>query len=72
MVGFVDNTTGQTNDFEDNKVTPGELIEQMTTDAQIWSDLLQISSGLLELDKCLYHLIYYVFLEDGTPVISSK
>eukprot|EP00957_Ditylum_brightwellii_P005071 385453-Ditylum_brightwellii.AAC.1 len=72
MVGFVDDTTGQTNNFENNNATLKELIEQMTKDAQIWSDLLWISGGLLELDKCLYHLINYVFLEDSTPVMSSK
>eukprot|EP00957_Ditylum_brightwellii_P191667 14591821-Ditylum_brightwellii.AAC.1 len=72
MVGFVDNTAGQTNNFKKNNVTPEALIYQMTKDMQIWSDLLWISGGLLELDKCLYHLIYYVFLEDGTLVMSSK
>eukprot|EP00957_Ditylum_brightwellii_P097944 7459768-Ditylum_brightwellii.AAC.1 len=44
----------------------------MTRDAQIWSDLLWISDRLLELDKWSYHLIYYVFLEDRTPVMSSN
>eukprot|EP00957_Ditylum_brightwellii_P181163 13799525-Ditylum_brightwellii.AAC.1 len=72
MVGFVDDTTGQTNGFENSNVTPEELIEQMTKDEQIWSDLLWISGGLLELDNCLYHLIYYMFLESGTPVMSLK
>eukprot|EP00957_Ditylum_brightwellii_P208744 15358761-Ditylum_brightwellii.AAC.1 len=70
MVSFVDDTVGQTNDFENNNVTPKELIKQMARDAQIWSDLLWISDGLLKLDKCSYHLIHYVFLEDGTPVMS--
>eukprot|EP00957_Ditylum_brightwellii_P061416 4661844-Ditylum_brightwellii.AAC.1 len=51
MVGFVDNTTGQTNNFEKNNVTPEELIKKMTKDVQIWSNLLWISGGLLDLDK---------------------
>eukprot|EP00957_Ditylum_brightwellii_P074621 5670506-Ditylum_brightwellii.AAC.1 len=72
MVGFVDDTTGQTNNFDNSNATPEELIDQMTKDTQIWSDLLWITGGLLKLDKCLYHLIYYVFLEDSTPVILSK
>eukprot|EP00957_Ditylum_brightwellii_P022892 1728251-Ditylum_brightwellii.AAC.1 len=72
MVGFVDDTTGQRNNFENNNVTPEGLIKKMTRDAQIWSDLLWISGRLLKLDKCSYHLIYYVILEDRTPVIPSK
>eukprot|EP00957_Ditylum_brightwellii_P207150 15351704-Ditylum_brightwellii.AAC.1 len=35
MVGFIDGTTGQANNFQDNKVTPEKLIEQMQNDAQI-------------------------------------
>eukprot|EP00957_Ditylum_brightwellii_P010033 757266-Ditylum_brightwellii.AAC.1 len=72
MVGFVDDTTGQTHTFESNGVAPERLIEQMQHDAQLWSDLLWISGGLLELDKCSYHLVYYVFLDDGTPVMALK
>eukprot|EP00957_Ditylum_brightwellii_P075444 5733820-Ditylum_brightwellii.AAC.1 len=72
MVGFVDDTTGQTNIFESNDVTLDMLIVQMQHDAQLWSDLLWISGRLLELDKCSYHLIYVVLLEDGTPVMATK
>eukprot|EP00957_Ditylum_brightwellii_P174606 13294216-Ditylum_brightwellii.AAC.1 len=67
MVGFVDDTTGQANKFEDNNVTPEQLIDQIQRDAQLWSELLWLSGGLLELEKCSYHCIYYLFLEDGTP-----
>eukprot|EP00957_Ditylum_brightwellii_P035448 2687764-Ditylum_brightwellii.AAC.1 len=72
MEGFVNDTTGETNIFESNDVAPEKLIEQMQHDAQLWSDLLWISGGLLELDKCSYHLVYYVFLDNGTPVMALK
>eukprot|EP00957_Ditylum_brightwellii_P127999 9761418-Ditylum_brightwellii.AAC.2 len=71
MVGFVDDSTGQTNNLFDNQATPEELIKLSQQDAQLWSDLLWLSGGLLELDKCSYHLIYYTFLNDGTPVMVS-
>eukprot|EP00957_Ditylum_brightwellii_P205927 15346031-Ditylum_brightwellii.AAC.1 len=47
MVGFVGNTTGQTNKFEDNTVNPEQLIDQIQHDAQLWSELLWLSEGLL-------------------------
>eukprot|EP00957_Ditylum_brightwellii_P055737 4223304-Ditylum_brightwellii.AAC.1 len=43
----------------------------MQEDAQVWSDLLWLTGGLLELDKCSYHSIWYEFLQDGTPVMQS-
>eukprot|EP00957_Ditylum_brightwellii_P051863 3933461-Ditylum_brightwellii.AAC.1 len=71
MVGFMDDTTGQTNIFEPNDMTAEKLIEQIQHNAQLWSDLLWISGGSLELDRCSYNLVYYVFLDDGTPVMAS-
>eukprot|EP00957_Ditylum_brightwellii_P046332 3515939-Ditylum_brightwellii.AAC.1 len=43
----------------------------MQLDAQLWFDLLLTSGGLLELDRCSYHFIYYQFLEDTAPIMSS-
>eukprot|EP00957_Ditylum_brightwellii_P035785 2713479-Ditylum_brightwellii.AAC.1 len=43
----------------------------MQEDAQVWSDLLWLTWGLLELDKCPYYFIWYEFLQDGTPVMQS-
>eukprot|EP00957_Ditylum_brightwellii_P111637 8514986-Ditylum_brightwellii.AAC.1 len=44
----------------------------MQHDAKLWSDLLWLSGGLLELDTCSYHFIYYCFLADGTPIMRSQ
>ena len=43
----------------------------MQEDTQVWFDLLWLTEGLLELDKCSYHFIWYEFLQDGTPVMQS-
>jgi hypothetical protein len=52
MVGFVDDSTGQVNHFAANiQPTPDALAELMKIDAQLWSDLLWVSGGRLELPK---------------------
>eukprot|EP00957_Ditylum_brightwellii_P171491 13055282-Ditylum_brightwellii.AAC.1 len=51
VMGFVDDTTGQTNKFYDNNATPEELIHLIQHNAQLWSDLLWVSVGLLVLKQ---------------------
>ncbi len=47
MVGFVDDITGQVNDFLANtQPNPEQLASIMQHDAQLWSNLLWISDGL--------------------------
>ena len=41
----------------------------MQHDAQLWNDLLWASGGRLELPKCGYHTIYYLFHENGIPYL---
>ena len=41
----------------------------MTTDAQLWHDILWVTGGKLELTKCGYHLIYFDFDDSGIPTI---
>eukprot|EP00957_Ditylum_brightwellii_P012589 951485-Ditylum_brightwellii.AAC.1 len=72
MVGFVDDVMGQTNNFHNNHAAPEQLIELMQHDAQLWSDFLWMSGGLLELNKGLYHFICYCFLADGIPIARSQ
>ena len=68
MLGFVDDSTGQVNSFlSDTQPTPAFLREIMKLDAQLWSDLLWISGGLLELGKCSFHQVHFNFAPDGTP-----
>eukprot|EP00957_Ditylum_brightwellii_P141450 10776223-Ditylum_brightwellii.AAC.1 len=43
LVGFVNDTMGQPNDFQNNHVTPEKLIMLMQEDAHLWSDLLWLT-----------------------------
>ena len=53
MVGFVDDSTGNCNDFQpQSEIDVDELLRRMANDAQIWSNLLHCSGGKLELPKC--------------------
>jgi hypothetical protein len=70
MIGFVDDSTGQVNDFTaDPQPSPEVLNKFMQYDTQLWSDLLWLSGGLLELPKCSYHHLYFTFEADGRPNI---
>jgi hypothetical protein len=72
MLGFVDDSTGQVNSFRDNEQpTPEFLRSIMQIDAQLWSDLLWISGGLLELGKCSFHQLHFDFAPDGAPIIRA-
>jgi hypothetical protein len=72
MVGFVDDSTGQVNDFlSDDKPTLDTLVRLMAHDGQLWNDLLHISGGLLEVSKCSYHIIYFSFRPNGVPFMTS-
>jgi hypothetical protein len=69
MVGFIDNSTGTVNAFNDTtQPSPEELLNKMTHDAQLWHDLLWCSGGMLELPKCSYHFLYFDYQPDGTPL----
>jgi hypothetical protein len=56
MVGFVDDSTGTSNDFRPNtQLSPEIISKRMQHDAQAWNDLLWCSGGKLELAKCSFH-----------------
>jgi hypothetical protein len=72
MVGFVDDSTGQVNDFlSDDGPTLDILVCLMAHDAQLWNDLLHVSGGLLEVTKCSYHILYFSFRPNGIPFMTS-
>eukprot|EP00957_Ditylum_brightwellii_P153143 11656755-Ditylum_brightwellii.AAC.1 len=39
----------------------------MKEDGQLRSILLWLTGGLLELNKCSYHVIHFLYYPDGTP-----
>ena len=72
MIGFVDDTSGSVNDFLLPAAAPPEHYTQLATDdAQRWNDLLSLSGGSLNQQKCSYHFLYYDFTIDGLPFLKS-
>ena len=59
MIGFVDDSNGQTNLFasEESHSTQQQVLTQLKDNVQLWSDLLGVSGGALELTKCSYHVV---------------
>ena len=70
MAGFVDDSNGQTNQFEqDESDRTWQLILQAAQkNAQLWTNLLHASGGALELSKCSFHLLRWSFSISGAPV----
>ncbi|KAI2497605.1 hypothetical protein MHU86_16911 [Fragilaria crotonensis] len=71
MIGFVDDSNGQTNAFEDPETihTPKQILQKMKANATAWSRLLAVSGGSLELSKCSYHVLTWKFTASGSPVL---
>jgi hypothetical protein len=63
MSGFVNDNSSQVNSKRRS------LTAKATHDAQLWSDILYASGGILEHDKCSYHYIRIVFDRQGAPVM---
>ena len=74
MVGFVDNSNGQTNRFleEETENSRRQVVQQLKENAQIWTDLLSATGGPLELSKCSYHVAAWQFTGKGTPVLTTE
>ena len=72
MAGFVDDSNGQTNQFEhDERERTWELILQYAQkNAQLWINLLYASGGALELSKCSFHLLRWSVSISGAPVLT--
>jgi exonuclease III len=73
MVGFVDDSNGQTNNFlqDETDDTLPTLLHQLRTNAQVWSNLLGASGGALELSKCSCHVAVWTFSLQGDPVLMN-
>jgi hypothetical protein len=72
MIGFVDDSNGQTNKFLDmvDPSAPRQSIKQALQDnAQIWANLLGATGGALELSKCSVHVATWQFTTQGAPVL---
>jgi hypothetical protein len=72
MVGFVDDTKGQTNDMkEETPLSDTTLLSRMQHDAQLWGDLLHVSGGALEIPKCNYYVMKWKFKGNGLPELDK-
>lgn len=68
MAGFVDDTKRQTNDMQMDKALPlATLMERMQDDTQLWGGILHVSGGALEIPKCNYYVMQWLFAADGCP-----
>jgi hypothetical protein len=71
MVGFVDDNTGQNNDFfgEPNWAKIDAIVDQALKNAQYWFDLLGASGGSLEYSKCCILIMDWCFSKTGSPFL---
>ena len=74
MIGFVDDCNGQVNHFlEDGSEQTLQTVVRMTqANAQHWTNLLSASGGALELSKCSFHVLHWIFAKNGAPVLAPK
>ena len=72
MIGFVDDTSSSSNDFLHPTQQPlSHYVSHATHDAQRWNDVLNLSAGALNDQKCSYHFITYEFAINGLPTPKS-
>ena len=72
MVRFVDDCNGQTNNFTVNGSSESvlNLVSQAQQNAQSWNDILAASGGALELSKTSCHILQWIFVANGAPVLA--
>jgi hypothetical protein len=71
--GSVDDTLIFTNIDETNKIpTAHSIAQQLESDASIWEQLLSATGGKLELTKCFYYILQWVFDSEGVLSHMSK
>ena len=62
IVGFVDDTKQFNNIFGKHN----DIIQNLKIDAQLWSNLLQLSGGAVNLGKCEYLVMTHKQMDNGT------
>ena len=72
MIGFVDDNGSSSNDFLQPTQQPlAHYVSRATHDAQRWNDVLNLTAGALNDQKCSYHFITYDFTLSGLPIPKS-
>ena len=64
MVGFVKDAKNQVNTFEHKPQSSiPSLLHEIKEETQLWHGLLWTSESALELTKCLFHVLIWLFHE---------
>jgi hypothetical protein len=70
--GFVDDTTTWCNRFMSIMANDSETIKaDLKRTAQWWEELLHSTGGQLELSKCFYYIIQWIFEPDGSARLAK-
>jgi hypothetical protein len=73
IIGFVDDTNGQVNQFieDERSDTLATMHHRAQENATTWAQLLGVTGGALELQKCSYHVMSWKFTDQGAPVLAT-
>ena len=72
MIGFVDDSSSQVNNFTHiNQENIEQIMKDMEKYFQQWSDMLHFTGGALNFSKCSYHITHYAFTETGRPYLTT-
>eukprot|EP00957_Ditylum_brightwellii_P091960 7002065-Ditylum_brightwellii.AAC.1 len=71
LLGLVNDVTNQVNEFLNNDVTATELALNMEHNSTLWSTLLWLSGGLLELSKCSHHAQFFALLNKAERYVEK-
>jgi hypothetical protein len=71
MIGFVDDCASQTNDLVHTGADIPTMLQQVSDNAQLWTNLLSASGGALEISKCSCHLMQWQYTNPGAPILVS-
>ncbi|KAI2491614.1 hypothetical protein MHU86_22931 [Fragilaria crotonensis] len=68
ITGFVDDCGSQITDQGSPSASPGDILQGVQYNAQLWTNLLSASGGALEISKCSCHVVQWQFSQNGSPV----
>lgn len=72
MIGFVDDTSGSTNDFLKPMDAPKQHhIDKAEADTQQWNDVLHLTGAALNQSKCSHHFLTCDFTLIGLPTATE-
>jgi hypothetical protein len=70
ITGFVNDTNSCVNEWLPQRAAGTlRLHQKVQHDAQLWTDLVHVSGGKLELTKCSVHRLSFLFAPDGPPLV---